>query len=110
MPTGVFISRFGDDFLAYSQNRVGFTPRAFENLGALRLQIYWNANITMDSKRQAWANFAEFGPGVRFRFAAMPPSLMFSVNLVRGAYTMPQTQQRPNFYDVRAGFWYAVTR
>jgi tetratricopeptide (TPR) repeat protein len=106
---GVFISRFGDDFLAYSQNRVGFTPRVFENLRDLRLQVFWNANLTMDSKRQAWANFAEFGPGVRFRFAGMPPSLMFSINVARGAYTMPQDQQRPNFYDIRVGFWYAVT-
>ena len=35
---------------------------------------------------------------------------MFSVNLLRGAYTLPQHGVRkPNFYDVRAGFWYAFT-
>lgn len=108
---GVFVSRFGNDFLAYSQNRVGFTPRAWDALGGLRLQLYLNANITMDNRRQAWANFAESGPGVRFRWPRMPPSLMFSVSVLRGAYTIPQGNLRkPNFFDTRAGFWYAFTR
>ena len=44
----------------------------------------------MDDKRQAWANFVEAGPGIRFRWPFMPPSLMFSVNVMRGAYTIPQ--------------------
>ena len=56
---GVFVSRFGDDFLTYSQNRAGFTPPA---LGDLRLQFFVNANVTLDDKRQAWANFAEGRP------------------------------------------------
>jgi len=108
---GVFVSRFGNDFLAYSQNRVGFTPCALDALGGLRLQVYLNANITMDNRRQAWANFAESGPGVRFRWPHMPPSLMFSVSVLRGAYTIPQGNLRkPNFFDTRAGFWYAFTR
>jgi hypothetical protein len=35
---------------------------------------------------------------------------MFSVNFMRGAYTLPQYGARkPNFFDVRAGFWYAFT-
>ncbi len=107
---GVFVSRFGNDFLAYSQNRAGFTPPALDALGGLRLQLYVNGNFTMDDKRQGWANFAEAGPGVRFRWPFMPPSLMFSVNLLRGAYTIPQYGARkPNFYDIRAGFWYAFT-
>jgi hypothetical protein len=64
----------------------------------------------MDDKRQAWANFVEAGPGMRFRWAFMPPSLMFSVNVMRGAYTIPQDGARkPNFFDVRVGFWYAFT-
>jgi hypothetical protein len=107
---GVFVSRFGNDFLAYSQNRAGFTPAALDSLGGLRLQIYVNGNFTIDDKRQAWANFAEAGPGIRFRWPFMPPALMFTVNLLRGAYTLPQYGVRkPNFYDVRAGFWYAFT-
>ena len=103
---GVFVSRFGDDILAYSQNRFGFTP-AF---GDLQTQILWNSNFTTDSKHQYWANFVEMGPGVRFRWASMPPSLLFSVNVLRGVYTVNQgNPRRPNFYDVRAGFWYAIT-
>lgn len=103
---GVFVSRFGDDILAYSQNRFGYTPA----LGDLQTQILWNSNFTTDLKRQYWANFVEMGPGVRFRWASMPPSLLFSVNLLRGVYTINQgNPRRPNFYDVRAGFWYAIT-
>jgi tetratricopeptide (TPR) repeat protein len=108
---GVFVSRFGNDFLTSSQNRVGFTPRASDALGGLRLQLYLNGNFIMDNQRQAWANFAESGPGVRFRWPQMPPSLMFSVNVLRGAYTIPQGHLRkPNFFDIRAGAWYAFTR
>lgn len=104
---GVFVSRFDNDFLTYSQNRGGYTP---PGLGDLRLQFFMNANITLDDKRQAWANFAEAGPGLRFRTTWMPPSLMFSVNVMHGAYTIPQYGLRkPNFNDVRAGFWYAFT-
>jgi len=107
---GVFVSRFGNDFLTYSQNRAGFTPPALNWLGGLRTQFFINGNFTMDDKRQAWANFVEAGPGIRFRWPFMPSSLMFSVNAMRGAYTLPQDGLRkPNFYDLRAGFWYAFT-
>jgi len=107
---GVFVSRFGNDFLTYSQNRAGFTPPPFGWFGGLRTQFFVNGNFTMDDKRQAWANFVEAGPGIRFRWPFMPPSLMFSVNVLRGAYTLPQYGARkPNFYDLRAGFWYAFT-
>ena len=107
---GVFVSRFGNDFLTYSQNRAGFTPPPLDSLGGLRMQFFMNANFTMDDKRQTWANFVEAGPGIRFRWPFMPPSLMFSVNVMRGAYTLPQYGARkPNFFDVRAGFWYAFT-
>ena len=76
----------------------------------MRWQLFVNANITMDDKRQAWANFAEAGPGIRFRWPWMPQSLLFSVSFLRGAYTIPQDGLRkPNFYDLRAGFWYAFT-
>ena len=107
---GVFVSRFGNDFLTYSQNRAGFTPAALDLLGGLRVQVFMNGNFTMDNKRQAWANFVEAGPGIRFRWPFMPPSLMFSVNAMRGSYTLPQYGARkPNFFDLRAGFWYAFT-
>jgi len=104
---GVFVSRFGNDFLTYSQNRAGFTP---PSIAGMRWQLFVNANITVDDKRQAWANFAEAGPGIRFRWPWMPQSLLFSVNFLRGAYTIPQDGLRkPNFYDLRVGFWYAFT-
>jgi hypothetical protein len=80
---GVFVSRFGNDVLMYSQNRFGYTFAPVEALGNFRSQLYWNANLTMDMNRQYWANFYELGPGFRFRWAHMPPSLLFSVNLMR---------------------------
>lgn len=103
----VFVSRFGNDFLTYSQNRAGFTPR---HIAGLQTQVFLNANFTVDDKHQGWANFVEVGPGIRFRWPWMPPSLMFSVNVMHGAYTIPQDGVRkPNFNDIRAGFWYAFT-
>ena len=97
---GVFISRFGNDSLLYSQNRTG---RTFgENL-----QIYWNWNVTVDAKGEYWANTVETGPGARFRL--MP--LQFTVNFLRGAYLVNQSNPyKPNFNDVRVGVWYAFTR
>jgi len=97
---GVFISRFDNDTLLYSQNRTG---RSFgENL-----QVYWNWNATVDAKGEYWANSVETGPGVRFRLNP----LQFTVNLLRGAYLLNQSNPyRPNFNDVRIGVWYAFTR
>lgn len=107
---GVFVSRFQDDVIGYSQNRLGFTPGKVAVLGGLETQFYWNGNLTFDAQRQYWANFAESGPGVRFRWPSMPSSLLFSVNVLRGSYTVNQGNPRkPNFFDIRAGFWYALS-
>ncbi len=104
----VYLSRFDHDFLIYSQNRFGYTPPV---AGGLVSQLYWNLNAAVDVRRQYWANFVEFGPGYRFRWEGMPPSLVFSVNLLRGAYTLNRGNPRqPNYFDVRAGFWYAHAR
>lgn len=106
----VFVSRFQNDMLYYSQNRFGYTFASFEGFGGLQPQIYWNGNITADRLRQYWANFAETGPGLRFRFRSFPNAL-FSVNFLRGAYTINQDNpRRPNFFDLRVGIWYAFTR
>jgi Tfp pilus assembly protein PilF len=105
----IFISQFDDDFLMISQNRFGYTPKLGEKLGALQTQFYWNFNLTADQKRQPWANFWETGPGLRFRVAAMPPSLYFTVNFLRGNYTVAGDPYGPTFNDLRAGFWYAFT-
>lgn len=97
---GVFISRFGNDTLLYSQNRTG------RILGE-DLQFYWNWNATVDAKGEYWANTVETGPGVRFRLKP----LQFTVNFLRGAYLVNQSNPyRPNFNDVRIGVWYAFTR
>ena len=101
----IFVSRFDNDFLVYSQNRVGYTP----SLGAFQTQFYWNVNLTMDQKREPWANFFETGPGLRFRLAAMPSSLYLTVNYLRGSYTVRGDPYGPTFNDLRAGFWYAFT-
>ncbi len=103
----IFVSRFGNDTLLYSQSRIGYTlgPRA------LRAQLYWNANATVDTERQYWANFLETGPGLRMRTEAMPASMFVTANLLRGAYLVNQGNPRgPNFNDLRVGVWYAFTR
>jgi Tfp pilus assembly protein PilF len=108
---GIFVSRFGNDTLLYSQNRAGYTLRAAEMLGSFHIQFYWNANATVDATGQYWANYVETGPGVRFRFEGMPQSLLFSVNVLRGAYLINQGNPRgPNFNDVRVGIWYAFSK
>jgi tetratricopeptide (TPR) repeat protein len=101
---GVFVSRFANDFLVYSQNQAGYT------LGGerWRAQVYWNGNVTADARRQYWANFIELGPGVRVRWRALP--VVFSVNAVRGAYLREGNPTGKAYSDVRAGFWYAATR
>ena len=104
---GVFVSRFGNDSILYLQNQAGYTP---PHLSGLRTQLYWNVNLTTDAKSQYWANFFETGPGLRFRWAALPPSLVFSVNLLEGKYLFNLGNPGgPTFTDLRAGFWYAFT-
>ncbi|HTS77863.1 MAG TPA: tetratricopeptide repeat protein [Bryobacteraceae bacterium] len=107
---GIYVSRFDHDTLLYSQNRTGYTFRGLE-AGGLHAQIYWNWNVTADALRQYWANYAETGPGIKFRFESLRAPLTFSVNAVRGAYLVNQGNPRgPNFNDVRVGIWYAFTK
>lgn len=106
---GIFVSRFQNDTLLYSQNRTGYTLRPLEAAG-FQAQVYWNWNVTADTKRQYWANYFESGPGVKFRFAGLPRGVVFSVNAMRGTYLVADGNPRgPVFYDLRAGFWYAFT-
>ncbi|MGC9946643.1 MAG: tetratricopeptide repeat protein [Bryobacteraceae bacterium] len=105
----IFVSRFDNDFLMISQNRVGYTPKLEAKLRTLQTQFYWNFNVTLDQKREPWANFFETGPGLRFRLAAMPSALYFTVNYLRGNYTIAGDPYGPTFNDFRAGFWYAFT-
>jgi hypothetical protein len=104
----VFLSRFQNDCLLYWQNRYGYTLPA---LGGLETQLAWNIHVTTDTQRQYWANFAETGPSLRWRWRGLPQGLVFSLSLLRGVYTRNQHNPRgPNFYDLRAGFAYAFAR
>jgi tetratricopeptide (TPR) repeat protein len=107
---GIYVSRYANDLLLYTQTRIGVTPPRIGALGFFQSQIFWNNNIIRDSRNWDWANYVETGPGLKFRWPWMPRSLVFSVSALRGAYTVPQFYRRPNFMDLRMGFWYAVTR
>jgi Tfp pilus assembly protein PilF len=107
---GVFLSRFDNTVLGSFRNRVGYTVPAIDKIGGLQTQLYWNGNATVDTKRQDWANFAEHGPGLRFRWKLMPPSLFFSVDMLQGYYLLKNNPQGQRFEDFRAGLWYAFTR
>jgi Tfp pilus assembly protein PilF len=96
----VYVSRLDKDFIVYDQNRFGRV--------AGPLQFYWNANLTVDARRQYWANFVETGPGLRIQLL---PGSYFTANLLRGAYLINRDNpRRPNFTDLRGGFWYAFSR
>jgi len=103
----VFVSRFDNDLLNYSQSKIGFTSA----VGPFKVQTFWSDNLTFDVKRQYWANFAETGPGFRFHPPHTPPSLAVTVGAVRGIYLRNESNPwRPNFIDFRAGIWYALTK
>ncbi|MGA3188754.1 MAG: tetratricopeptide repeat protein [Bryobacteraceae bacterium] len=107
---GIYVSRFDKDTLLYSQNRAGFTMRAAESMAGFHPQFYWNANATVDMLGQYWANYVETGPGMKFKFESSRIPMIFSVNLLRGAYLINQGNPRgPNFNDLRIGVWYAFT-
>jgi hypothetical protein len=96
----IYVSRLDKDFIFYDQNRFGRI--------AGPLQFYWNANLTVDARRQYWANFVETGPGLRIQLL---PGAYFTANLLRGAYLINRDNpRRPNFTDLRGGFWYAFSR
>ena len=99
----IYVSRFGKDWLFYSQNRAGRTMPLGEGN---TLQLLMNTNVVMDVQHQDWANTWEFGPGIRFRPSWMPKNVYFSGDFMRGGYL---TTQRPQYSDIRIGFWYAKT-
>ncbi|MBK7929822.1 MAG: tetratricopeptide repeat protein [Bryobacterales bacterium] len=104
---GVYVHRFNKSLIVYAQNRFGYTLKP----GGLRAQLTWSANVTAEGKRQYWANYVETGPGLRFRWDSLPPPVVFTVDVLRGAHTTNAgNPRRPNYTDVRVGFWYAITR
>jgi Tfp pilus assembly protein PilF len=105
----VYVSRYDHNSLLYTQFRAGYTLPDLP--GGLRLQPLWNANWTVDARRQWWGNFIETGPGVRFHWAALPPKLSFRTDFVRGAYLVSPDGLHPRTYwDARVSLWYAITR
>jgi Tfp pilus assembly protein PilF len=98
----VFLSRFGNDLLVYSQNKTGWT------IVPLKTQLVWNWNATTDVRRLAWANTTEQGPGIRLRVPGTPKALLFSANSLQGTYSVMKDNPYPQRYtDFRIGFWYA---
>ena len=95
----LYMSRFNQDFLLYAQSRAGY------KFGPV--QLHWNGNLTLDARRQDWANFVESGPGLRVPVAQ---SMYLTFNLLRGAYLIDNPSRRATFNDLRAGFWYAFTK
>jgi tetratricopeptide (TPR) repeat protein len=95
----LYVRRFNRDTLMYSQNRTGWTVSD-------AIQIYWNGNTTLDTKREYWANTVETGPGARWRVNGVE----FSANFLRGAYLKNAgNPYRPNYNDLRIGVWYAFS-
>ena len=107
---GVYLSRFNNTLMGSFRNRLGYTAPTVDALGGLQTQFYWNGNATVDVKRQDWANFAEQGPGIKFRWKWMPRSLLFSLDMLRGHYLLENNPTGQHFTDFRAGLWYAFTR
>ncbi|MBV8833190.1 MAG: hypothetical protein JO108_28675 [Acidobacteriaceae bacterium] len=104
----IYVSRFGKDWMFYWQQRTG---RTFNLFGGTSAQILFNANYTRDVKDQYWANSVELGPGFKLHAPWMPPGVYFATDLLRGVYTNNQfNPRRPNYDDVRVGFWYARTK
>ncbi len=101
----VALSRFHWDALVYTQTRAGYTlPVA----GPLEWQLCWNANVVADRKREAWANFFDLGPGIRFHIKPLPAAMVWSLDFLRGSY-LADGSAKPTYHDIRAGLWYAFT-
>ena len=96
---GLFVSRFGNDYLLYNQSRAGY-------VASRHVQLYWNGNMTLDAKAQAWANFVETGPGVRVSGWLLPKAMWISANVLKGKYIW---YGGAVYTDIRVGVWYAFS-
>lgn len=95
----VFVSRFDRNTLVYWQNRSGYS------FG--KVQVGWNSNLTLDSRRFWWGNFAEAGPGIKLQVA---PRLTLSADALRGRhFVLTDIPFAPTYYDLRVSLWYAAT-
>ncbi len=104
----IYVSRFDKDWLFYWQQRAG---RTFRLWGDTSAQLLFNVNYVRDMKDQYWANTIEMGPGLRVHPQWMPKNVYFATDFLRGVYTNNQfNPRRPNYDDIRVGFWYAITK
>lgn len=102
----VWLSRFRGNVLTYAQTRAGYSLAGEK----WQVQLLWNFNATADTRGQYWANFLESGPGSRLRFPGLPPGMVLRADLLRGVMLRNRFNPLgPNFWDVRAGFWYAFS-
>ena len=105
---GVFISRFDNNVIGYWQLRPGYR---LPDRGRLKMQVFASLNVTVDRQRTYWANFVEFGPGVRFQVSGISPPMDFTIQLLRGVHLVNDfNPRRPNYYDIRAAIWYSFGR
>ncbi len=97
-----YASRFGNNVMFGSQNRVGYT------LG--RIQAGWLFGASTDTQHEYWANFIEFGPSLRARLPRLPDNLLLSVELVRGRnFFNTSNPRKADYWDLRLGLLYALT-
>jgi tetratricopeptide (TPR) repeat protein len=103
-----YISQFDKDWFFGSRHRAG---RTFYFKSGVIAQALFNVNYQHDLKHEYWANTVETGPGLKLRLPYMPPNVYFYTDLLRGVYTNNMgNPYRPNYNDIRVGFWYAFTR
>ncbi len=104
---GFYVSRFDNDLLLYPQARAGYTLKRFG--AGPQLQLLMNFNVTKDRNGEYWGNIVEAGPGLRLRLPGLPPGMSFRVDLLRGAHLdNSRNPLGPNYWDLRAGLWYAL--
>lgn len=102
-----YVSQFDKDWFLISQNRFG---RTF-HIGSTSAQLLLNATYLYNFKNEYWADYFEMGPGIRIHLRWMPPNVYAMTDLIHGVYTNNLGNPRkPNYNDIRVGFWYAVTK
>jgi len=107
---GVFVSRFSNDSLLYSQNRLGYTMYSTEGYGGFHFQTLWNANLTADAQRQYLGELCRNRPRHPFPIRVTPAVAAVFRELSTGAYPVNEgNPRRANYNELRVGVWYAFT-
>ncbi len=103
-----YVSRFDKNWFFGAQSRAGHT---FVLGNGYTTQMGWNFNILQNLKNEYWAQTAETGPSLRLHTPWMWPGVYLSTDLLHGVYlNNADNPRRPNYNDVRVGFWYAFTK